>query len=76
MLVTGWDLLILSNGTASLWLYGEQPGNPTPRAVPVGPLPAGDARRVVDWLCKRGRTDTEEVRRHVGRLERAGAATR
>ena len=71
MLVTGWDLLILNNGTASLWLYGEQPGNPTPRAVPVGPLPAAEARRVLDWMCKSGPIDTEEGRRHVERLDRA-----
>ena len=76
MLVTGWDLLILKDGTASLWLYAEQPDNPIPRAVPVGPLPASDARRLADWLYKSGRIDTEEVRRHVERVDRAGAARR
>jgi hypothetical protein len=76
MLINGWDLLILKDGTASLWLYCEQPGNPMPRAVPVGPLPAAEARRVAHWLCKSGPVDSAEVRRQVGRPERAGGAPR
>ena len=75
MHITGWDLLILKDGTASLLLYGERPGDPTPQAMPVGPLPAAEARRLADWLCRGGTTDAEQVRRRVGRAE-AGCVAR
>jgi len=70
-LINGWDLLILKDGTALLLLHGERAGDPTPRIVPVGPLPAAEARRVADWLCRGGAMDTEEVRRHVKQLDGA-----
>ncbi|HVS39167.1 MAG TPA: hypothetical protein VMS17_26655 [Gemmataceae bacterium] len=76
MLINGWDVLIWRDGSALLWLYCDQPGNPTPRAVPVGPLSAADARRVAGWLSKSGPVDSDEVRRRVVRKEGRPEATR
>lgn len=76
MLIDGWDLLILKDGAATLLLYGRRPGDPTPRAEPVGPLPAEAARRLAGWMCKSGPVDAEEVVRRAGRPAGAGMATR
>jgi hypothetical protein len=76
MPVTGWDLLVLNDGTALLLLYAERSGDVTPEAVPIGPLPTAEARRLADWMCTRGWVDAEEVHRHVEGLDRAGAAMR
>ena len=76
MRINGWDVLIYTDGTASLVLYGGRPDDAAPPAVPVGPLPAAEARRVADWLRRSGTTDTEDVCDHVRQLGAAGSAAR
>ncbi len=71
MLIYGWDVLVYTDGTASLLLYGDRAGDPSPPAETLGPMPAAEAHRLADWLCRSGCMDTEEVRELVKQLDGA-----
>jgi len=75
MVISGWDLLILEDGTGSVVVHCD---GPPPRTLPVGPLPAQEARRLAEWLCRGGATHAEEVRAHVhaGTRQRATGSSR
>ena len=76
MHITGWDVLIYTDGTASLVLYGCRAGDAAPPCEPVGPMPAAEARRMADWLRKGGATDSQQVRERVKQLPAAWPAAR